>query len=92
MCKVLQMEVMRSSTGDEIGPYSIRDFISFPETTFTLSLGERARIPVTISVPENAAPGGYYGSVLVSTVRSAEATESTAPRSPIIARVGSLFL
>ena len=78
-------------TGDEIGPYSIRDFISFPETTFTLSLGERARIPVTISVPENAAPGGYYGSVLVSTVRSAEATESTAPRSPIIARVGSLF-
>ena len=78
-------------TGDEVGPYSMRDFISFPENTFTLSLGERARIPVTVSVPANAAPGGYYGSVLVSTVRSAEATDSMSPRSPIIARVGSLF-
>lgn len=78
-------------SGNERGPYSIRDYISFPKDTFTLALGERARIPVTITIPPNAEPGGYYGSVLVSTVRTPGSTDNTAPRSPIIARVGSLF-
>lgn len=77
--------------GSEYGPYSVRDYISFPNDTFTLALGERARIPVTITVPPNAEPGGYYGSVLVSTVRTPGSVSDSAPRSPIIARVGSLF-
>lgn len=81
-----------SLTGDTRGPYSIKDYISFPEDTFVLKLGERARIPVTISVPPDAEPGGYYGSVLVSTIQASDDdTESAVPRSPIIARVGSLF-
>ncbi len=80
-----------SLTGAERGPYSIRDYISFPENSFVLELGERARIPVTITVPPDAEPGGYYGSVLVSTVRVAADGDVNAPRSPIIARVGSLF-
>jgi hypothetical protein len=78
-------------SGNERGPYSVQDYISVPDTTFTLDLGERARIPVTISVPADAEPGGHYGSVLVSTVRSAENQESSTTRSPVIARVGSLF-
>jgi hypothetical protein len=77
-------------SGAERGPYSIRDYISFPTNTFTLDLGERARIPVTIKIPEDAEPGGFYGSVLVSTDRTGT-SEAGAPRSPIIARVGSLF-
>ena len=79
-------------TTGERGPYSIRDYISFPEDSFVLELGERARIPVTITVPPDAEPGGYYGSVLVSTVRVPDGDESNnTARSPIIARVGSLF-
>lgn len=77
--------------GEERGPYSIRDYISFPKETFVLALGERARIPVTITVPPDAEPGGYYGSILVSTVQDPGGTETNMPRSPIIARVGSLF-
>lgn len=77
-------------SGAERGPYSIRDYISFPQDTFTLGLGERARIPVTITIPADAEPGGFYGSVLVSTDRTGD-TEGNVPRSPIIARVGSLF-
>lgn len=80
-----------SLTGASRGPYSVRDYISFPEDEFTLALGERARIPVTITVPPNTSPGGYYGSVLVSTVRSPGSTSEMAPTSPIVARVGSLF-
>ena len=72
------------------GPYSLRDYISFPENSFTLGLGERARIPVTIKIPADAEPGGLYGSVLISTERS-NLEGGEASRSPIIARIGSLF-
>ncbi len=72
-------------------PRGLVDFISFPETNLDLDLGERARIPVAINVPSNASPGGYFGAVLISTVRKAESGEGLAPRSPIIARVASLI-
>jgi len=75
----------------ERGPYSVQDYISFPEDTFTLSLGERAWIPITISVPADAEPGGHYGSVLVSTIQLGDNGAEVAPRNPIIARVGSHF-
>jgi hypothetical protein len=79
-------------TGKQVGPYSIRDFISFPKDTFTLKLGERARIPVTVTIPPNIEPGGYYGSILVSTVRDdGTSGEGVVTHSPVVARVGSLF-
>lgn len=82
-----------SLTGNERGPYSIRDYISFPEDSFTLDLGERARIPITITIPPDAEPGGFYGSVLISVIQDqdGEVEAGSIPRSPIIARVGSLF-
>lgn len=72
-------------------PRGLVDFITFPETTIELDLGERARIPVAINVPSNASPGGYYGAVLVSTVRISDAEDDDVPRSPLIARVASLI-
>jgi hypothetical protein len=78
-------------TGSEKGPYSIRDYISFPSETFTLDLGERARIPIAITIPLDAEPGGLYGSVLVSTDRTPAATAENVSRSPVIARIGSLI-
>lgn len=83
-------EAVVSVGAGERGPYSIQDYVSIPNDTLRLKLGERARIPITISVPADAEPGGYYGSVLVSTIRRGEDGE-LAPRSPIIARIGSLF-
>jgi len=78
--------------GGQTGPYTIKNYISFPENTFTLDLGERARIPVTVTIPPNAEPGGFYGTVLISTVTTDEEEETGATaRSPIIARVGTLF-
>jgi hypothetical protein len=80
-----------SLTGAERGPYSIRDYVSFPEKTFRLDLGERARIPVRITIPADAEPGGYYGSVLVSTDRNSVSDQENVSRSPVIARIGSLL-
>jgi hypothetical protein len=81
---------MRAMPPGERSETSLIDLISFPDDSLTLDLGERARIPVTISVPPNAAPGGYFGAVLVSTVRVNE-DQAQAARSPIIARVASLI-
>lgn len=77
-------------TDGQRGPYSIRDYISFPEKNITLNLGERARVPVTIAIPKDAEPGGLYGSVLVSTDRTPE-EGADGSRTPVVARIGSLF-
>ncbi len=80
--------------GDNVGPYSLKDYISVPRYTFELDHNQRARIPVTISLPANADPGGAYGSVLIDTVAidaQAGNTGGTVPQSAIIARIGTLF-
>ncbi len=52
-------------TGEK-GPYSLKDYLHPEATEFTLSHGQRMRLPVEISLPENVEPGGLYGAVLVS--------------------------
>lgn len=82
---------MRALPAGQKSPIGLVDFISFPKDSLVLDLGERARIPVTVRVPENTSPGGYFGAVMVSTVREAGSGEDFAPRSPLIARVASLI-
>jgi hypothetical protein len=78
--------------GADRGPYTVKDYITFPDNYLALDLGERARIPVTISIPADAEPGGYYGGVLVSTVKDDGVDEGAGTaRSPIVARIGTLF-
>lgn len=80
--------------GDDKGPYSIRDYIYVPHNEFDLEHNQRARIPVTITLPQNAEPAGLYGSVLVETLAvkgKAGNTGGTVPQSPIIARIGTIF-
>jgi hypothetical protein len=77
--------------GDQDGPYSLKDFVSVPQNKIDLNLGERARVPVRITMPPNAEPGGYYGAVLVSTLSNDAAATEAVGDSPIIARIGTLF-
>lgn len=80
--------------GDDRSPYSFKDNIASPVPEFSLNFGERASIPITIHVPADAQPGGYYTSVLVSNSLDKEetaSTTSTAPKTRIISRVGVLF-
>jgi hypothetical protein len=77
--------------GDDRGPHSLRDFFVVPEWKFMLPHARKARIPVTVSIPENAEPGGYYGSVLFTTTskKNEEAVQQGA--AAIISRIGVLF-
>lgn len=80
--------------GANRGPYSLKDYLKVPSTSFELNHNERARIPVTISIPVDADPGGLYGSMLVDTVAikaDGGETTNTVPQSAIIARIGTLF-
>lgn len=80
--------------GGQRGPYTIRDYITMPVTTLELNSNERARIPVTVTIPADAEPGGHYGSVLVNTVavKREEVPEGQlSSQSPIVARIGTLF-
>jgi hypothetical protein len=81
--------------GKDRGPFSLKDSLYISEKTFRLENGERATIPVRVTVPANAQPGGLYGSVVISvlpktTVDNSEAGQ-TASKSSIITRIGSLF-
>lgn len=82
--------------GDDRGPYSLKDYVRVPTNRFALDHNTRARIPVTISLPATAEPGGLYGSLLVSTVTQegrAGDGMGTAPQSAVVARIGaSLFV
>jgi hypothetical protein len=73
--------------GDERGPYTLKDYLSPATTTITLAHMERARIPVRVTVPTDAEPGGRYGSVLVSTATQGVGEGGTA----IVSRIGVLF-
>ncbi len=78
--------------GDQKGPYTLKDNITYASDAFELDLGQRAIIPVSITMPPNAEPGGYYGAVLVSTVETSEiVADDVTAHSPIITRIGTLF-
>lgn len=79
--------------GDDTGAYTLKDYLSIPEAVFDLDPNKRAVIPVTITIPPDAEPGGMYGSVLLKTVtrKSEDATESVGPQSAIVSRIGTLF-
>ncbi|MFT5036704.1 MAG: hypothetical protein ACI9VM_000267 [Candidatus Azotimanducaceae bacterium] len=80
--------------GDDTGPYTLKDYISIPHATFELDRNLRAVVPVTVSIPEDAEPGGRYGSVLVNTLTQQANTgleSNTAPSPAIVSRIGALF-
>ena len=78
---------------NEDGPYTLRNYLEPKIREFSLEAGERIRIPVTISVPLDAEPGGRYGAVIVSNRPSVtDAAAAQGGRARLVSRIGSLFL
>ncbi len=80
--------------GDEKSPYSLKDYVHPEITEIILSHGQRLRLPVEISIPENAEPGGLYGAVLISASNieeEMEEVENAAGKMKIITQLASLF-
>lgn len=77
--------------GDDVGPYTIKDLIQIDDTSFVIGHNQKVQIPVTVSLPTNAEPGGRYGSVLVTTTSVGSTEASTAPSTAIVSRIGTIF-
>lgn len=79
--------------GNDRGPYSLKDYISIGASTIDIEHGTRVRVPVSVSIPKNAEPGGLYGSVIVGTVSKGETKDSAdavISSNPVISRIGTL--
>lgn len=81
--------------GDNHSPYSLKDFIVPEVDEFTLELGERISIPITVSVPIDAEPRGFYGALIISNdpdKQDETGSIEVKGKTRIISRIGSLFL
>lgn len=81
--------------GDNNSPYSLKDFIVPEIKEFSLELGEKIIIPVTVSIPKNAEPRGYYGALIISNDPDnpeSQNSKDVEGKTRIISRIGSLFL
>jgi len=76
--------------GDQRGPYSLQDYIIVHSQEMTVGHAERVVVPITVSVPTDAEPGGRYGTVLFQT-KSEPNEGSQQPSAAIISRIGVLF-
>jgi hypothetical protein len=81
--------------GEEKGPYSLKDFLHPEITEFTLKHGQRMVLPVVISIPEDAEPGGLYGSILIATSPPRQGLgieeEAVKGQMQLISRLGCLY-
>lgn len=80
--------------GSDRGPYSLQDFIKLGSSALTIDQGSRVRIPVSVSIPKNAEPGGLYGSVIVSTMSKSNDTNDSSgvvSTNPIFTRIAVLI-
>ncbi|MBI5126408.1 MAG: hypothetical protein HZA80_01425 [Candidatus Taylorbacteria bacterium] len=81
--------------GNDKSPYSFKDNLVPEVREFTLEFGQRINIPISINVPQDAQPGGFYSSVLISNEpdkdeQSAQNSQTVA-QNKIISRLGVLF-
>ncbi len=78
--------------GNDRGPYSLRDYIEPEVNSFKLKSGQRAVMDVVISLPQDAEPGGHYGSVLVSSEPSRSENENEFDNTTkTVSRIGVLY-
>lgn len=76
--------------GDQKSPYTFKDNLIPELTEFNLEFGQKMELPITVSVPEDAQPGGYYSSVIISSMPP-EGDEPGQAGAKIISRIGVLF-
>lgn len=77
--------------GVEGGKYPLRELLSTPRRSFRLLSGETASVPVTVTIPRLATPGGHYGSV-VFTFKPIYSSESSGPQNVAVeSRLATLF-
>lgn len=73
---------------NQVSAYSLREFIALPDE-FVLQPDEEQEVTINVSVPEQASPGAYFGSVLY---RASPENPDQDGQVALVASVGSLVL
>jgi len=76
--------------GNKEGPYTLRDYLKPEVREFVIKSKQKIILPVTITAPFDAEPGGRYGSILVSSYSPGNIEEG-ASGTKVISRLGALF-
>jgi len=81
--------------GNEKSSYSLKELLKPEIPEFILEHGQRIYLPVEISVPENAEPGGRYGVVFAAVLPPEQAgqeeKELAKSQISVVSRSGTLF-
>jgi hypothetical protein len=67
-------------------PFSLRNFVDLPGN-FDLAAGESQTITIGVRIPEDAAPGGYFGAVRFNAGAGIESGDSTVALSASVANL-----
>ena len=79
--------------GNDKGPYSLKDYVKLGATSIDIEHGTRIRVPISVTVPKNAEPGGLYGSVIVGVTSKNSGVDNVSgvvSSNPVITRIGTL--
>lgn len=77
--------------GNDRGPYSLKDYIKPEVKSFKLKPKQRAVLDIQISIPQDAEPGGHYGSILVSSSPSKSEDSQLDNTAKTVSRIGALY-
>lgn len=79
--------------GEDSGQRSLKSFVSISTRDFTLSHGERALIPIVVSIPAGVEPGGRYAGVIVKMFPASSTSTSggVSAQTQTIAQIASLM-
>ncbi len=75
---------------EEESTYSLKRWVIAEPASFTLEPNEQKFVEFTITIPENAEPGGKYGTILASTAGSISSDKVSG--SAVAQKVGALLL
>ena len=77
--------------GNYTGAYPLRDLLGAPNNSFDILSGKEVQLPVSITIPKGAEPGGRYGSVVFSFHPVVPPGAPPATNVAIESRVAALF-
>ena len=92
-------KVQTSATDDPImlsaegvsGEHSLKNFLTFPKSSIEALSYKQVHVPVTVTIPTNAVPGGRYGSVVFEFAPAISAKDQPVQNIAVKSRVATLF-
>lgn len=82
--------VMLSGTGDAM--HTLKDMVSVPRNKFEILSYKAMHVPVAVTIPKTAVPGGRYGSVVFEFAPAITDKNQPAQNIAVKSRVATLFL